>query len=450
MKIKFLIGCCLIAVTLDKNAYAQNQITNTCVNGLCPVTAFGAKCDGNTDDTVAFQAAIKAANTQAFALQVPHTGTPCVVSQLDETNQDNRIRIVGDSGPISFQSVITCNESSPNTGVCLDLTGSQYVEISHIRFQYGGYPPQAVIRMGKSTGGNGYDGNSQVIVTSGLDVEAGGSYGVYNNGGEIWSSYNDTFEGASKAQVVLSSGNFGHVNSPFAGLPTMPVSMTKVDFYSPIIIGGGTSRGIYLDTGTGGSVDDVQILGGYGQVVSGAPALFSDVGSGPIRGFKVSGFRLEPQGTSNIAGLIDFINEVDRLEVNAMYSALAQPSQSPITLNVVWASNINLQPGDNQQAYPANVVSCHGASSTLIVDYNKYGGGNTGNSCPGSVEMTLGGLKPVANTIENLIYAGAGEGTHAVATDCTLACSRGIACSSGGSHHCEVYFNGSTWVETGN
>ncbi len=107
----------------------------------------GALCNGSTDDTVAIQNAINYAVANNLSVRIPATGSACVVSRLNLTNLNNKIRIVGDAGPISFQSIISCNESTSNTGVCIDLTGSQYVDIENLRIQYG-TPPLAVIRMG--------------------------------------------------------------------------------------------------------------------------------------------------------------------------------------------------------------------------------------------------------------------------------------------------------------
>jgi len=41
------------------------------------------------------------------------------------------------------------------------------------------------------------------------------------------------------------------------------------------------------------------------------------------------------------------------------------------------------------------------------------------------------------------------ESAHAVANNCNATCSAGGTCRSGGSTHCEVYCNGTSWIETG-
>ncbi len=128
-------------------------------NNVLTPFAYGAKGDGATDDTAAFQAALNGAMSTHKALFIP-PGYVFKVSQINAADQNNLISIYGDASPTGFQSTISCNENARNTGICLDLTGSQYVRIEGIRFQYGGNYPLAVIRMGKSAGGNGNRGNS--------------------------------------------------------------------------------------------------------------------------------------------------------------------------------------------------------------------------------------------------------------------------------------------------
>ncbi len=221
-------------------------------------------------------------------------------------------------------------------------------------------------------------------------MEAGGSYGVYNNGGEVWSSYNDTFEGAIVASVVLSSGNTAGVGSPFATLPSMPVSMTDVSFYGDNIVGSG-NQAILFDYGSGGAVEDIQILGGYGQSTAGHPFI-ADEGTGSLRGLNVAGFRLEPQG-SNPYPFMSMTQPVTRATINAMYAAAVAPNTAGLVLGTVADSSINLQPGDNPAFYPSVLASCTSTEATIISDYANSSGQNTVNACPGSNELTLQGIK---------------------------------------------------------
>jgi hypothetical protein len=57
---------------------------------------------------------------------------------------------------------------------------------------------------------------------------------------------------------------------------------------------------------------------------------------------------------------------------------------------------------------------------------------------------------PVVAGIGGLTSCGSGvEGIHGVATNCNTACSAGATCTAGGAIHCEVYCNGTAYVETG-
>jgi hypothetical protein len=351
------------------------------LNGELNPMDYGAKCDGSTDDTAAFKAAIKAAflGTHPYSMVIPATGSPCVVSQLDLTNINNRIHIRGLSSILAFQSVISCNELSSNSGVCIDLTGSQYVELEHIRMQHGKHPPLAVIRMGKSSGGRGNNGNSQIIATHSIDVEAGGSYGVYNNGGELWSSNNDVFEGASVKNVVLSANATPAAGTPFASLTGKLAGMTGVYFNDDTFSG----TGVLFDYGSGGTVEDVAFKGGYAQPASGQVFL-SDAGRGAVRSLTFTGgFRAEPQG-SRPQALVSFTQPAIQVAVNGtMYAAVVAPSGPELVFGSLAASEINLYPGDNPTSYPSTLLSCTVSTGSLLFDYADRSNHNLNISCPG-------------------------------------------------------------------
>jgi hypothetical protein len=417
-------------------------------SGILDVRSFGAKCDGSTDDTGAIQKAIDSvtgAGHPNYALLFPATGHTCIVSQLNLTNIANQIHILGVNGVVGFQSVIACSESAANTGICFDLTGSQYVTLENIRFQWHGNWPLAVIRMGKSTGGGRSNGNSGAITTRLLDIEAHGSYGIYNNGGEVWNSYGDHFDGGTVAAVVLSAGNSAKVESAFAGLPKMPVSMSDMQFYGDVFATVG--QDILLDFGRGGSVEDVHIYGGYAQNLQ--KPFITDLGTGTLRGLTIDGFRLEPQNPAPNY-FLKLSQPASRVVINANYAAAAKPSVPAISVGAITASYINLAPGDNSRNYPSTMMSCTSAQSTVIVDYPNGSGAKIANSCPGLVDLSLFGFTPPITDIHGMpACSNSIEGSHAVANDCKSSCAAGTSCSSGGSTHCELYCNGSAWAETG-
>jgi hypothetical protein len=418
-------------------------------SGIVDVRSFGAKCDGSTDDTAAIQNAIKTVTTVGlpqYALLIPDTGSACVVSQLNLTNLVNQIHILGVNGQVNFQSIVSCSESAPNTGICLDLTGSQYVTIENIRFQWKGNWPLAVIRMGKSAGGGRSNGNSGIITTRLLDIQAHGSYAVYNNGAEVWASFGDSFSGGSVAGIALSAGNSDNVASPFTKLPKMPVSMSNVQFYGDLFATGGND--ILFDYGRGGTVEDVQIYGGYGQTYH--KSFIADTGRGELRGLNIDGFRLEVEDPEP-KPLLSLTQPAMRVVINANYATAAKVSVPAISVGTITGSFINLAPGDNSRFYPSTMVSCASAQSTVVVDYPNGSGGKILNSCPGLMDVSLFGFTPPIAAIGSMAGCSSSiEGAHAVANNCKKSCSAGGSCSSGGSIHCEVYCNGKSWVETGN
>ncbi len=366
-------------------------------SGTADVRNYGAKCDGKTDDTDAFNAAIAATGPPTYSEQrvyVPNTGLGCVVSEINATNISNRVTIAGDNGGVQFISVIKCQEASPGTGVCIDFTGSNYVTLENLRFGHGSNPPKAVVRMGRTTAGT-----SDFIHTRNLDVECYGSgYGVYNNGGEIWQSFGDVFEGCRYPVVLSAAANCGDVPSRFLKPPfTCPpknVSMTNVQFFAPFFgsdVGGGF--GLMFDPGRGGSVEDVNIFGGYAQTIEDTIALFGDKpgSAGGIRGFTVIGLRDEPQGPVGIAPFMKFTNELDEADIHAKFAPVADPGSPAIQLGAVQASSFNVQPADNPKFYANPFMTCSGpVTATVAYLYTKSGGSALANSCPGETEYYKG------------------------------------------------------------
>lgn len=452
MRRKLTLGFLVIALS----ALAQTQMypggtasgSGQYDPGIVDVRSFGAQCDGKTDDTTAIQNAISSVTTVGhanYAVFIPATGRSCVVSQLNLTNFSNQIHIFGVNGQVNFQSIISCSEAAANTGICIDLTGSQYVTIENIRFQWRGNWPLAVIRMGKSAGGGRSNGNSQIITTRLLDIEAHGSYAVYNNGAEVWASYGDQFEGGSVAAVVLSAGNSDKVGSPFASLPAMPVSMSNVQFYGDLFASGGPD--ILLDYGRGGTVEDVQIYGGYGQNVQ--SPFITDKGVGELRGLNIDGFRLEAE-SANPSPFLTLTQPAMRMVINANYASAVKVSVPAISVGAITGSFINLAPGDNSRFYPPTMLSCASAQSTVVVDYPNGRGEKIPNSCPGLVDLSLFGITPPITAVRSIPACSRSiEGAHAVGNDCKSSCRDGASCSSGGSTHCELYCDGKAWVETG-
>jgi hypothetical protein len=423
-----------------------------------PMT-YGAKCDGSTNDTVAFQNAIAAAFTSVgygYSLIIPSTGHSCVVSQLNLTNINNRINIQGQNSISGFQSTILCKESTSNSAVCMDFTGSQYITIEHVQI-FGGTAlanaPRVTVLLAKSTGNGVVDGNSQVIHWDDVTVQGFGDFQVYNFGGEIWNCYYCTFyqDGGGGVDLVrLSSANTAGISSPFATMASPPTSMTKVNLWATWTAGG-TADALDIDTSTS-PVSSVTI-GGFGNL-GGAPSFIRDTGAGNIHGLTIRDLRVEPFCTN--CGLLVLNNIVwDVLIDSTEWAAGTPPSVSLVDFREqVSNTDIRLQPGDSQLQFPSTgVITCNAAAGVIgviIYDHIAYGGGPQNNNCPGAIEL-YGTLRLPWVLLRPGKFASLGtcnstiEGGFATITD-ALSANYGVTAVGGGSYHVPVYCDGTRWA----
>lgn len=363
---------------------------------------FNAKCDGATDDTAAIQSAINTAFRGAthYALYVP-ANTPasgsqqgCVVSQINLTNINNAIHIEGDNAIIGHTSRIICEETTQNTKVCLDFTGSVGISMEHLDILAGGgttNAPRVPVLLAKST-----IGNSATIHWDDVTVEGYGDFMVYDLGGEVWDCTNCAFEQLGPGGVDLvrfSSVNTAGITSPFAALHGTPISMTQVNLHATWSAGG-TSDAVAFDVGSNSTISQIAISG-FGNLNS-APYFIRD-NVGPTNllndifiGAGDHNLRVEPTCTS--CGLASFGSNVFHLEVNAQWAASASPTVTLLNLTgQVGGSDIYLRPGDTFATFPtAAVVTCTvGAGNILgtqIHDFLAFGGVPQTNNCPGAHE----------------------------------------------------------------
>lgn len=436
------------------------------INGAISVKAapYNAAGDGVTDDTAAFQAAINDATVSAIlpkTILVPH-GT-YVVSQLNATDifgqqggsPKGSLHIVGGSGVFGAQSTIQCKEASPNTGVCIDLSGSDEVTMEGLRILGGtsaSDAPKVVILTARTTTDLGW---SNGFYFRNLDVETYGKFGWYSYGGEEvkWELsrfvYNGTYGGGGEANVVLSNiNNFYAITSPFKTLLTGDVSMTVVEFDGGTLMGCANLNSYCIkfenaNTNPFGGIDDIKISGYANLGSDHARAFLGDMATGELHNITIDN-RVESAHVDDTYLTFQSAS-IKGLRVYGTYAHAHIPSGPPITFTnatgtIGEGSVINFQPADRQNFYPATMVSCTMPANFIfglkIYDRNKTGGGNLPNACPGADEQngaTSGAYTDGAGNYTTPGFIAAGN-RKALASDFTDANSASLQAITGLSY----------------
>ena len=365
------------------------------------VLGFGAKCNGVTDDTAAIQAAINRARASATGatIVIPEGMAGCVVSQLDVTNSQSRIRLVGEASMNGAQSYILCRESSSNAGVCVDFSGTDSFNVENLQIIGGASAataPRVTVLLGKTIESGGRIGNGSEITWSSVTVNTSGQYGVYNYGGEVWSCMQCYFVGGGVADVVLSDANTAAITSPFASLVSPPTSMTSIHFIGDTFTTVSTAVAVLLDPlpqQGEAPISDIDFSNGYAHLAG--PAFIADTGSptsqGLIQGVRVEGWRTEAYSPTTAFAIFNSV--VTQITIDAAYT-ISQSSVVPLQFNGSWGpysvsvANINLRPGDWNGAYPPTVVQCHGNTRGVVIhEYLTSAGTPMHNSCLGATQM---------------------------------------------------------------
>lgn len=408
------IGILAFALFVCSIVHAQTAAAPgpTPATGVLNVTSFGAKCDGRTDDTKAIQNVINLVRNSKNGNTIVIPGTnPCVVTQLDFSNIEHRLRLVGEAGFAGWQSTILCREASSNNQVCLDFSGTGHVSIENLRFNGGtsiSDAPQVVVLMGKTVASAAV-GNGSETSWHQVAIEGYGDYQVYDYGGEVWGCTDCYLAnlspdgGTGKAVLVFSSNNTAGIVSPFAKLRPPPVSMTTVHFSGGATTFGvqGSSVGILFDPSRGG-IADIGFADGYAHVSG--PSFISEEPSaaGPLQGIRIVGFRVEAYTPTTT--FATFSNLVQQLTIDATYANPHAPTVPPLQFNrqtpfAAVAADIMLRPNDSQTNYPNVVVSCAAETVGVVIhDFVARGGPPMGNDCPGATEIYHGVYNGCAGT----------------------------------------------------
>lgn len=186
----------------------------------------------------------------------------------------------------------------------------------------------------------------------------------------------------------------------------------------------------------------------------------------------VSGGDTEVVGEENIDSSSDDGEFGQLLTITSSDSyALGENSEIDGSNDISVGTNGNLITGDD--SYAIGEQWHISGSSSMGVGFNKttttlsdastvwIGSGVRGGVGAGSPELKISNglvtlnanalLIPPSAAIASLpAWASGLEGAHAVATNCNAGCVKGNSCTAGGSTHCEMYYNSSALVETGN
>jgi hypothetical protein len=402
-----------------------DSITGICKDGVCPVTAWGAKCDKSTDDTSAIQAAGNYAFSHYDALYLPGT---CVVSQLAFTGYyDGQVRMYGatDQGGGSTGGTsggttggLLCREAAWDTGVCVDLTNTQRWTMQNMRVGSQGAgsqsscaatstcPPQITVLFSETSFPSN---NSQVAAMDGVTIDnnGGGDYAYYDYGGEVTRAIHSYFSSGAVAAILLTSTNAAGITSPTLGaLAAGPVSESLFQFRDSIMDNGGGPI-IAME----GFVQNVTIDGVYVNTNTSSPGFITDLHSNDLtQNLTINNVRQETISSQSMyfgkfPGQVEGIHMTNDSWINA---GPGQPAYVPLQFNYssglsVTGGEIQLIPGQNQNTYPSgNTVSCAFAASGVIFDsVDATGGAPLSIGCPGMAVSYNG------TVYDSTVYVGA-------------------------------------------
>jgi len=387
----------IVSLTLlCANLWAQQHVRPVMgsVNGEVNVMDYGATCNGSTDDTAAIQRAINTAFLSAnpVSLVIPATGSACLVSQLNLTNQfgaqtntSGSIHITGKAGDFGQQSTIECNEASSNSGVCMDLSGSDWVTIDHLMITNGAKPPQVTLLLARTARDLSF---SQGFELHDVSIRFKGSYAFYSYGGEIIKCINCNFAyvgkasrsgGVGKSAIVLSSSNSAGISSPNTILKTGWVSMSQSDFDSGSVISCQNLSGPCVELDNALGMVHSNTFDGYYNLGVGATAttqaMIADTGSGELHDIQLGPVKFRVETTGNSADqLVRFRSaSIKGLVIIGTFVNGDTPTKPEISFtdasgNVGEGSIINLQPGDTQPEYTggAGTVNTSGRAVTWV------------------------------------------------------------------------------------
>lgn len=219
------------------------------------VKAYGAKGDGTTNDSPAFQAAYNAAVAAGGGtVFVPPLGGPgCYLlnTGINMTNDNTKVTIEGSAGIGVAQSGSSGLICANTGGVLFDITYSHNKTFRDldVTAQKSGLSSPSTVGILSGRNSSGQNGQNEHIehCTFSMPLHYSGttySFGVYLFGGEITFLSDDTLE-ADYPLVVTGTNNF-NVTSPFVTLSTGTFSETDLSFNDLELLTSGLGPAVYL------------------------------------------------------------------------------------------------------------------------------------------------------------------------------------------------------------
>ena len=219
------------------------------------VKAYGAKGDGTTNDSPAFQSAYNAAVAAGggTVLVPPVGGSGCYLlnTAINMTNDNTKVTIKGSAGVGVAQSGTSGLICANTGGVLFDITFSNNKTFRDldVTAQKSGLSSPSTVGILSGRNSSGQNGQNEHIehCTFSMPLHYSGttySFGVYLFGGEITFLSDDTLE-ADYPLVVTGTNNFS-ITSPFVTLSTGTFSETDLSFNDLELLTSGLGPAVYL------------------------------------------------------------------------------------------------------------------------------------------------------------------------------------------------------------
>lgn len=244
-------------ISLTPSGTGFSVITNLMDKGgqVFNVKAYGAKGDGATNDSPAFQSAYNAAVAAGGGIVlVPPTGSSsCYLlsTAINMTSDGTRVTIdgTGGIGPVQTgSSGLICANTG---GVLFDITNSSQKTFQNldVTAQKSGLSSPSMIGILSARNSTGQSGQFDHVINCvfAMPLHYSGtvySFGVYLFGGEITFLSDDTLE-ADYPIVATGTNNF-NITSPFVTLGTGTYSETDISFNNMELLTSGLGPAVYL------------------------------------------------------------------------------------------------------------------------------------------------------------------------------------------------------------